>query len=60
MSASVERMGMEQIPAVMASPLNLAAVAYRRLWAEVEDRLMPATHAEPSADVPATVAPPQR
>ena len=38
-SSSVERMGMEQIPAVMASPLNLAAVAYRRLWAEVEDRL---------------------
>ena len=38
-SASVERMGMEQVPAVLASPLNLAAVAYRRLWAEVEDRL---------------------
>ncbi|MBS1837404.1 MAG: ParA family protein, partial [Actinobacteria bacterium] len=38
-SAAVERMGMEQVPAVVASPLNLAAVAYRRLWAEVEDRL---------------------
>lgn len=38
-SSAVERMGMEQIPAVLASPLNLAAVAYRRLWAEVEDRL---------------------
>ena len=38
-SSSVERMGMEQIPAVLASPNNLAAVAYRRLWAEVEDRL---------------------
>lgn len=38
-SSAVERMGLEQIPAVMASPLNLAAVAYRRLWAEVEDRL---------------------
>jgi chromosome partitioning protein len=38
-SSSVERMGMEQVPAVLASPRNLAAVAYRRLWAEVEDRL---------------------
>jgi chromosome partitioning protein len=38
-SSAVERMGMEQIPAVLASPRNLAAVAYRRLWAEVEDRL---------------------
>jgi hypothetical protein len=32
-------MGLEQVPAVVASPRNLAAVAYRRLWAEVEDRL---------------------
>jgi cellulose biosynthesis protein BcsQ len=38
-SSAVERMGMEQIPAVLASPNNLAAVSYRRLWAEVEDRL---------------------
>jgi hypothetical protein len=38
-SSSVERMGLEQIPAVLASPRNLAAIAYRRLWAEVEDRL---------------------
>ncbi len=39
MSSAVERMGMEQVPAVLASPQNLAAIAYRRLWAEVEDRL---------------------
>lgn len=39
LSSSVERMGMEQVPAVLASPDNLAATAYRRLWAEVEDRL---------------------
>jgi len=38
-SSSVERMGLEQIPAVVASPSNLAAVGYRRLWAEIEDRL---------------------
>jgi len=38
-SSSVERMGMEQRPAVEASPRNLAAQAYRRLWAEVETRL---------------------
>lgn len=38
-SSAVERMGMEQVPAILASPQNLAAVAYRRLWAEVEDRL---------------------
>lgn len=38
-SSSVERMGLEQLPAVVASPSNLAAVAYRRLWAEIEDRL---------------------
>lgn len=38
-SSAVERMGMEQVPAIVASPTNLAAVAYRRLWAEVEDRL---------------------
>lgn len=39
MSSAVERMGLEQIPAVLASPQNLAAIAYKRLWAEVEDRL---------------------
>ena len=39
MSSAVERMGLEQIPAILASPQNLAAVAYRRLWAEIEDRL---------------------
>ncbi|MFZ4519560.1 MAG: ParA family protein [Microthrixaceae bacterium] len=38
-SSAVERMGMEQVPAVVASPRNLAATAYRRLWAEVEERL---------------------
>ena len=38
-SSAVERMGMEQVPAIVASPHNLAATAYRRLWAEVEDRL---------------------
>lgn len=38
-SSAVERMGMEQVPAILASPQNLAALAYRRLWAEVEDRL---------------------
>lgn len=44
-SSAVERMGLEQVPAVLASPNNLAAVAYRRLWAEVEDRL----HLDPPA-----------
>ena len=38
-SSAVERMGMEQVPAVLASPHNLAAVAYRRLWSEIEDRV---------------------
>lgn len=38
-SAAVERMGLEQVPAVVASPRNLAATAYRRLWAEAEERL---------------------
>ncbi len=38
-SSAVERMGMEQIPAILASPQNLAAVSYRRLWAEIEERL---------------------
>jgi cellulose biosynthesis protein BcsQ len=38
-SSSVERMGLEQVPAILAAPQNLAALAYRRMWAEVEDRL---------------------
>lgn len=38
-SAAVERMGLEQVPAVVASPHNLAARSYRRLWADLEDRL---------------------
>ena len=38
-SSAVERMGLEQVPAVLASPRNLAANAYRGLWAEVDERL---------------------
>ena len=38
-SSSVERMGLEQVPAVLASPRNLAANAYRGLWSEVDERL---------------------
>ncbi len=38
-SSAVERMGLEQVPAVLASPRNLAAAAYRRLWSEVTERL---------------------
>lgn len=55
-SSAVERMGMEQVPAVTASPLNLAAVAYRRLWAEVEDRLDLGTAPNPIA--PSVPSPP--
>jgi hypothetical protein len=32
-------MGLEQVPAVLASPLNLAAAAYRQLWVEVTERM---------------------
>ncbi len=39
LSSSVERMGLEQIPAVIASPRNLSAKAFRELWSDVEDRL---------------------
>jgi cellulose biosynthesis protein BcsQ len=39
LSSSVERMGLEQIPAVVASPRNLAAKALTQLWVDVEDRL---------------------
>lgn len=39
LSSAVERMGREQLPAVEASPRNLAAAAYRSLWAEVAGRL---------------------
>lgn len=39
LSSSVERMGLEQVPAVLASPRNLSAKAFRQLWADVEDRL---------------------
>lgn len=38
-SSSVERMGLEQRPAVEASPRNLAARAYGQLWREVSLRL---------------------
>jgi len=38
-SSSVERMGMEQVPAVLASPHNLAAQAYGQLWTDLENRL---------------------
>ena len=38
-SSSVERMGMEQVPAVLASPHNLAAQGYAALWADLENRL---------------------
>ncbi len=38
-SSAVERMGLEQVPAVLASPRNLAAAAYRHLWSEVAERL---------------------
>lgn len=38
-SSSVERMGMERRPAVDASPRNLAARAYGKLWREVSLRL---------------------
>lgn len=39
LSSSVERMGLEQVPAVLASPRNLSAKAFRQLWSDVEDRL---------------------
>jgi cellulose biosynthesis protein BcsQ len=39
LSSSVERMGLEQVPAVIASPQNLSARAFRQLWGEIEDRL---------------------
>ncbi len=39
LSSSVERMGLEQVPAVLASPRNLSAKAFRQLWSEIEDRL---------------------
>ncbi len=39
LSSSVERMGLEQVPAVIASPQNLSAKSFRQLWGEIEDRL---------------------
>jgi chromosome partitioning protein len=57
-SSAVERMGMEQVPAVLASPNNLAAVAYRRLWAEVEDRLDLVPRIRPKVDLSGPHTPP--
>jgi cellulose biosynthesis protein BcsQ len=39
LSSSVERMGLEQVPAVVASPRNLAAKAITQLWTDVQERL---------------------
>jgi cellulose biosynthesis protein BcsQ len=39
LSSSVERMGLEQVPAVLASPRNLAAQSLAQLWVEVAERL---------------------
>jgi chromosome partitioning protein len=55
-SSAVERMGMEQIPAILASPQNLAAVSYRRLWAECEDRLDLEPPSRPVIDLTTSVA----
>ena len=39
LSSSVERMGLEQIPAVIASPRNLSAKAFDQLWDDVCERI---------------------
>jgi cellulose biosynthesis protein BcsQ len=39
MSSAVERLGNEQIPTVIAAPRSLASTGYRRLWAEVRERV---------------------
>ncbi|MGI9579345.1 MAG: ParA family protein [Microthrixaceae bacterium] len=39
LSSSVERMGLEQVPAVLASPRNLSAKAFNSLWDDVCDRI---------------------
>ena len=54
-SSAVERMGLEQVPAVLASPRNLAATAYRNLWAEIAERL--GIDAEFPAAPPVSLAP---
>ncbi len=51
-SSSIERMGLEQVPAVLASPNNLGSIGYRRLWAEVEERLDLSPSVDLSADPP--------
>ena len=37
-SSAVARMGEEQVPSVISSPLSLATAEYRRLWAEAAER----------------------
>ena len=37
-SSAVARMGEDQIPVVLSSPLSLAASEYRKLWAETSER----------------------
>ena len=39
LSSSVERMGLEQVPAVLASPRNLSAKAFAALWDDVCKRI---------------------
>jgi len=38
-SSAVARMGEEQVPVVMSSPRSLASTEYRKLWAEVAERV---------------------
>lgn len=37
-SSAVARMGEEQVPAVLSAPRSLAAVEFRKLWAEITER----------------------
>jgi len=39
LSSAVERLGHEQVPTVVSTPRSLAADGYRRLWAEVAERI---------------------
>lgn len=39
LSSAVERLGDEQIPTVTSAPHSLASAGYRRLWAEVSERI---------------------
>ena len=38
-SSSIERMGLARHPSVITAPRSLATAAYRRLWAEVAERI---------------------